>query len=59
MFVGGNTPAGVADPGPEQGFEVDASSIGAGGDTGRETTPTAREHRIATSDHGWFGGGNP
>jgi hypothetical protein len=58
-LVAGNTEAGVADPGLEQGFEVDASSAGAGGDTGRTTAPTAREQRISTRDRGWPGGGSP
>jgi hypothetical protein len=58
-LAGGNTTAGVADPGPEQGFEVDASQAGVGGNTDRKATPTAREQRIATSDRGWFGRGNP
>ena len=58
-FVGGNTTADVADPGPEQGFEVDASQAGVGSNTDRKAAPTAREQRIATSDHGWLGGGSP
>ena len=50
--VGGNTTAVVADPGSDESFEVDASSAGARGNPGRTATPTARKHRIATSDRG-------
>jgi hypothetical protein len=58
-FVGGNTTADLADPGLEQSFEVDASQAGVGSNTDRKAAPTAREQRIATSDHGWHGGGSP
>jgi hypothetical protein len=44
MFVGGNTTASIADPGLDQGFEVDASQAGVGGNTDRKATPTARKH---------------
>jgi hypothetical protein len=51
-FVGGNTTASAADPGLEQGFEVDASSPGVGGNTDRTAAPTAREQRVSTRDRG-------
>jgi len=58
-LVGGNTTAGIADPELEQGFEVDASQAGVGGNTDRKAAPTARKQRISTRDRGWLGRGNP
>jgi hypothetical protein len=58
-FVGGNTTAGVADPGSDESFEVDASQAGVGSNTDRKAAPTAREQRVSTRDRGWLGGGNP
>jgi len=57
--VGGNTTAGAADPGLDQGFEVDASQAGVGGNTGEEGGANGEGARVSTRDRGWLGRGNP
>jgi hypothetical protein len=59
MFVGGNTSAGIADPGLDQRFEVDASQAGVGGNTGEEGGANGEGARISTRDRGWLERGNP